>query len=303
MKKRISSAKKKSKKISRGKPAPSAEVSAPKEFPIVGIGASAGGFEAFTEMLKSLPEKTGMAFVFIQHLDPTHTSALSEILPRATKISVVEVTDGMTVTPNRIHVIPPNTTMLLRDGKLHLVARTLVRGQHLPVDLFFHSLAEERGNQAIGVVLSGTASDGTEGCRAIKAGGGITFAQDPAVAKFPSMPRSAISAGCVDFALPPHEIARELTRIGRHPYIAAKRLRPEEALSVGTGDELNQLLSLVRDVSGVDFGLYKQTTLQRRIKRRMVVHRQETIKDYLRFVRNNPTELDELYRDILIHVT
>jgi two-component system CheB/CheR fusion protein len=270
---------------------------------MVGIGASAGGFEAFAELLRSLPEKTGMAFIFIQHLDPSHSSALTEILPRATKIPVIEVTDGMTVQPDQIHVIPPNATMSLRDGKLHLVARTLVRGQHLPIDLFFHSLAEDRGNQAIGVVLSGTASDGTEGCRAIRAGGGITFAQDPAAAKFPSMPRSAISAGCVDFVLPPEEIAKGLTRIGRHPYIAAKRLRPKEALSVGTGDELNQLLGLVRDVSGVDFGLYKQTTLQRRIKRRMVVHRQETIKDYLRFVRSNPSELDELYRNILIHVT
>ncbi|HEY1261952.1 MAG TPA: chemotaxis protein CheB [Terriglobales bacterium] len=272
-------------------------------FPIVGIGASAGGYEAFAEMLKSLPENTGMAFVFVQHLDPSHGSVLSEILSRTTRIPVVEVTDGMKVAPNHIYVIPANTTMLLVDGELRLGARTLVRGQHLPIDHFFHSLAETRGNQAIGVILSGTASDGTEGCRAIKAGGGITFAQDEESAKFSSMPRSAASAGCIDFVMPPRQIARELTRIVRHPYIVERKAQDEKSAGLGNGPELNHLLSMVREASGVDFGLYKQTTLQRRIKRRMVVHRLEDIKDYLRYVRQNPAELDELYRDILIHVT
>jgi two-component system, chemotaxis family, CheB/CheR fusion protein len=271
-------------------------------FPIVGVGASAGGYEAFSEMLKTLPENTGMAFVFVQHLDPTHGSVLTEILSRTAKIPAVEVKDGMKVEPDHLYVIPANTTMLLNDGELRLGARTLVRGQHLPIDQFFNSLAEERGNQAIGVILSGTASDGTEGCRAIKAFGGITFAQDDS-AKFSSMPRSAISAGCVDFVLSPREITRELSRIGRHPYIAGQRLKDEQALTPGAGNEFNELLALVREASGVDFGLYKQTTLQRRIKRRMVVHRLEQVKDYLRYVRDNPGELDELYRDILIHVT
>jgi len=272
-------------------------------FPIVGVGASAGGFEAFAEMLKHLPEDTGMAFVLVQHLDPTHTSVLSEILARSTKIPVVEVTDGMKVTPDRIYVIPANASISLHDDELRLGARMLVRGQHLPIDQFFESLSDERGNQAIGVILSGTASDGTEGCRAIKAGGGITFAQDEESAKFNSMPRSAISAGCIDFVLPPKDIAREVARIGRHPYISEKKTKVEPELSLGSNSDLTELLSRVRDASGVDFGLYKQTTLQRRIRRRMVVHRLDNLKEYVRYVREHPSELEELYRDILIHVT
>jgi two-component system CheB/CheR fusion protein len=271
-------------------------------FPIVGIGASAGGFEAFAAMLKELPEDTGMAFVFVQHLDPTHSSVLTEIIARSTKIPVVEVSDGMRVTPNRIYVIPANATMILRNRELHLGARMLIRGRHLPIDHFFYSLADECGTQAIGVVLSGSASDGTEGCRAIKSGGGITFAQDEKSAKFASMPHSAISAGCIDFVLTPKEIARELARIARHPYIAEKRAK-DENLSIVGGEDLNALLRLVRERSGVDFGMYKQTTLQRRIRRRIVLHRFEKIKDYLRYIRENPAEIDELYRDILIHVT
>ncbi len=271
-------------------------------FPIVGIGASAGGFEAFAAMLKDLPEDTGMAFVFVQHLDPTHSSVLTEIISRSTKIPVVEVTNRMTVTPNRIYVIPANTTMILRGADLRLSARLLTRGQHLPIDHFFYSLADERGNKAIGVVLSGTASDGTEGCRAIKSCGGITFAQSEKTAKFPSMPASAVNSGCIDFVLSPKDIARELTRIARHPLIADKKTKGEH-LSIGTGGDLSALLRLVRDASGVDFGLYKQTTLQRRIRRRIVLHRLESVKQYLRYVRENPAEIDELYRDILIHVT
>lgn len=284
-------------------PAPATEQERTKQgFPIVGVGASAGGYEAFSELLKSLPENTGMGFVFVQHLDPTHGSVLTEILSRTAKIPVTEVKDGMKVEPNHLYVIPANTTMVLQDGELRLGARTLIRGQHLPIDQFFNSLAEERGNQAIGVILSGTASDGTEGCRAIKAFGGITFAQDES-AKFSSMPRSVIAAGSVDFVLPPQEIARELSRIGRHPYVLGQRLKEEQASSTVAGNEFNELLAMVREASGVDFGLYKQSTLQRRVKRRMVVHRLETMKDYLRYVRQNPAELDELYRDILIHVT
>lgn len=275
----------------------------PTPFPIVGVGASAGGFEAFSEMLAALPKKSGMAFVFIQHLDPTHPSVLPDILKGATRIPVEQVKDGVLVQPDHIYVIPANTTMLIKNGALRLVTRSLVRGQHLPIDRFFVSLAAERGNQAIGVILSGTASDGTEGCRAIKAGGGIVFAQDEASAKFGSMPRSAVSAGCVDFVLPPRQIARELVRIGQHPYITKMSHAQEHGLVLAPTSELQELLSMVREASGVDFGLYKQSTLQRRIKRRMLVQHFETVKEYLRYIRKNPAELDELYKDILIHVT
>lgn len=271
-------------------------------FPIVGIGASAGGFEAFTDLLRHLPSHSGMAFVLVQHLDPTHVSALPEMLARITKIPVLEVTDGVEVKPDHVYVIPANTTMGLKNGTLRLSARVVTRGQHLPVDYFFHSLAQERGNQAIGVLLSGTASDGTEGCQAIKSAGGITFAQDEASAKFSSMPRSAISAGCVDFVLDPQRIAKELIRIGQHPYLNQIHKQMDEPL-LAQGTDLDQLLGMIREETGVDFGFYKQTTLQRRIKRRMVLHHLEKIKDYLKYIKDNPSELNELYRDILIHVT
>src|SRR5437868_12042920 len=282
---------------------PSAESSSSKLFPIVGIGASAGGLEAFSDLLHHLPEKTGMAFVLVQHLDPTHGSVLPEILERKTTIPVEEITDGVHVLPDHIYVIPANSNMLLEDGALRLSARIVVRGQHMPIDAFFHSLANERGALAIGVILSGTASDGTEGCTAIKVAGGITFAQDEASAKYSSMPHSAVYAGCIDFVLTPKDIAKELTRIGRHPYVATALAKQEEASDIATGSELQTLFSLLRDASGVDFANYKQSTLQRRINRRMVLHHLEELKDYVRYIRRNPKELDELYSEILIHVT
>ncbi|HEY7615638.1 MAG TPA: chemotaxis protein CheB, partial [Terriglobales bacterium] len=282
---------------------PQAEPKPSTAFPVVGMGASAGGLEAFTELLHHLPEKTGMAFVLVQHLDPSHGSVLPDILSRTTRIPVLEVKDGTKVEPDHIYVIPANTNMVIEGGTLRLGARTLTRGLHMPIDQFFHSLADERNSQAIGVILSGTASDGTEGCNAIKAAGGITFAQSEASAKYSSMPRSAIAAGCIDFVLDPHHIAKELTRIGRHPYVARVLPQREDEAVIGTGTDMERLLSKVRDATGVDFNLYKASTLQRRIKRRMVLHRLEQVKDYLDFVQSNPGELDELYRDILIHVT
>jgi two-component system, chemotaxis family, CheB/CheR fusion protein len=285
------------------RPSSSAQGSSSHVFPIVGIGASAGGLEAFSDLLRHLPEKTGMAFVLVQHLDPTHGSVLPEILARKTAIPVEEVSDGVHVLPDHIYVIPANSNMLLEDGVLRLSARMVVRGQHMPIDAFFQSLANERGALAIGVILSGTASDGTEGCTAIKVAGGITFAQDEASAKYTSMPHSAVSAGCIDFVASPKDIAKELTRIGQHPYVATALVKPEEASEIASGRELHTLLSLLRDASGVEFTTYKQSTLQRRIKRRMVLHHLEELKDYVRYIRSNPTELDALYSEILIHVT
>src|SRR5215472_3250775 len=238
----------------------SVETRGPQEFPIVGVGASAGGLEAFSDLLRHLPEKTGMAFVLVQHLDPTHGSVLPEILARTTKIPVQEVTDGIRVKPDHIYVIPANTNMMIEDGVLRLGARMLVRGQHLPIDGFLQSLANDRGDRAIGVILSGTASDGTGGCTAIKAAGGITFAQDEHSAKYASMPRNAIDAGCIDFVAPPKDIARELTRIGRHPYIAPALAPRGERSAIAAGNELEKLFSLLRETTGVDFTHYKQST-------------------------------------------
>ena len=189
-------------------------------FPIVGVGASAGGLEAFTQLLKALGPGTGMAYVLVQHLDPSHESALTELLAKATEMPVRQVTDATPVEPNHVYVIPPNVDMIISQGILRLTARTETRGYHMPIDRFLRSLAEDQGSNAIGVILSGTASDGTLGLAATKAEGGITFAQDEKSAKFDGMPQSAIAAGCVDFVLPPDAIGRKLERIRAHPYLA-----------------------------------------------------------------------------------
>jgi two-component system CheB/CheR fusion protein len=244
-----------------------------------------------------------MALVLVQHLDPTHISALEEILSRATKIPVTEVIDGTTVQSNHVYVIPPNADLVIRGGVLRLSARAVGRGQHRPIDSFLHSLAEDCGERSIAVVLSGTASDGTSGCLAVKSVGGITFAQDEATAKYSSMPRSAVEAGCIDFVLPPKGIAEELARIEKHPYISRVPTQHGELLGPVATHDINGLCMLLREAKGVDFTHYKQSTLQRRIKRRMVLNQTEKLADYVRLVKRTPTELDELYRDILIHVT
>jgi len=195
---------------------------------VVGFGASAGGLEAFSEVLANMPLDSGLALVLVQHLDPTHQSILTDLLARATPLPVHEVEDGMRVASNRVYVIPPNTSMTIEQGVLRLGERGW--GQVMPIDIFLRSLAEAEGSKAIGVILSGTASDGTLGLKAIKAEGGITFCQDPATAKYDGMPRSAIAAGCVDLMLSPKGIANELTRLVKHPYVSEVHLaEPEQA--------------------------------------------------------------------------
>jgi len=274
-----------------------------KSVPVVGVGASAGGLEAFQQLLSHLPAKTGMAFVFVQHLAPRHESMLTELLSRSTKIPVHEVRDGMAVAPDNIYVIPPNTNMVISHGVLHLMPRRESELQHMPIDFFLTSLAEDRKSKAIGVILSGTASDGTLGLKAIKAEGGIAFAQDEKTAKYDSMPRSAIAAGCVDFILPPEEIAKELARIGRHPYLIQTLATEADELLPAGDDEINQVLTLVRGATGDDFTYYKKSTIKRRIKRRMVLQKMDKLAQYIRYLRSNTPELQELYQDFLISVT
>jgi len=275
-----------------------------KLFPIVGVGASAGGLEAFTQLLAHLPNNPGMALVFIQHLAPLHESALTGLLARTTRTPVAEVKDGMVVERDRIYVIPPNTNMAIQQGRLYLIPRT-PDTQHMPIDHFLRSLAEELGSRAVGVILSGTASDGTLGLNAIKAEGGITFAQDPKSAKYGDMPRNAVASGCVDFVLSSEGIARELVRIAHHPYLLQTAHTIEEGVELPTEgqDELRKIFSLLRSASGVDFTHYKHTTIRRRIKRRMVLQKLQEMKDYVTFLESNRAELDALYQDILIHVT
>jgi two-component system CheB/CheR fusion protein len=269
-------------------------------FPIVGIGASAGGLEAFTQILHALPPDTGMAFVLIQHLAPSHASMLTEILSRATGMPVSEVIDQMPVQANHVYVIPPGVTMGIAGGALRLTPRREVKGQHRPIDHFLRSLAEDWGHRAIGVILSGSATDGTLGLEAIKAEGGITFAQDDS-AQHASMPNSAVAAGCVDFVLPPAEIAQEISRISRHRYVA----RDAESRGDAQASEpsLGRILDQLRLASGVDFSRYKRNTLYRRITRRAVLHKMEGLKEYARFLQNNPAEASALYQDVLIAVT
>ncbi len=274
-----------------------------RSFPVVGVGASAGGLEAFSQLLGHLPPKTGMAFVLVQHLDPTHESMLTEILAKATTKPVVGVKDGMRVEPDRVYVIPPNTIMAMSGGVLRLTSRTATRGPYMPIDSFFRSLALDRKNQAIGVILSGSASDGTLGLKAIKEEGGITFAQDEHSAKFAGMPRTAIAAGIVDFVLSPNGIADKLATIGRHPYIIPSRTTKPETVFSERADDLAKIFSMVRLGTGVDLTYYKDDSVRRRILRRMVLHRIEGLEHYVRYIEHHPAEVAALYQDILINVT
>ena len=289
---------------------PSSEVAAPDTgsatrathtpVSIVGIGASAGGLEAVSTLLRALPKDTGMAFVLIQHLNPTHASMLTEILARATAMPVVEGREGLRVEANHVYVIPPATNMTVSQGTLHIAPRADTRGPYRPIDHFLHSLAEDQSFRSVGVILSGSATDGTIGLEAIKAEGGITFAQDES-AQHASMPTSATAAGCVDFVLPPAAIAAELVRISRHPYVT----RPVEDPTKVPGVEptLNRVLEQLRLASGVDFTSYKRNTLFRRVTRRAVLHKLDDLRDYAKLLQSNPGEIEALYQDVLINVT
>jgi two-component system CheB/CheR fusion protein len=269
----------------------------------VGIGGSAGGFEAAMDLLRHLPPRTGMAFVIVQHLDPHHGSRLANLLGKATSMPVAEITGTTTPQPNSVYVQPPNKCVIAKNGKLTLIGRT--ERLNLAIDHFFESLAEEYGSRGIGIVLSGTGSDGTAGLRAIKAAGGLTFAQTEESAKFDAMPRSAIRSGFVDVVLPPDAIAREIRRIADHPYIRRGPSDAEKAEKEAyrQADDLGRIfLSLKREM-GVDFSAYKESTLIRRIHRRMALHRIDTFKRYARFLRDNKKEIEALFDDLLINVT
>lgn len=272
-------------------------------FPIVGIGASAGGLEAFTQLLSHLPSDTGMGFVLIQHLDPHHKSLLTDILTKLTQMPVFEVNDGMSVEPDHVYIIPPNRKMTISQGVLRLTPRENTHGKHMPVDSLFYSLAQDREDKAIGVVLSGGDGDGALGLEAIKAANGITFAQCEKSAKFDSMPRNAALTGSVDFILPPKEIGEELARISRHPYVSNFTPAKSVELLPESEDNFDQIFTLLRSVTGVDFTNYKRPTLQRRLKRRLVLHKMDLLQDYIKYLQDNRTEVEALSEDFLIHVT
>ncbi len=281
---------------------PGTRSSESSQFPIVGVGASAGGLEAFTQLFKNLPAKPGMAFVLIQHLAPAHESMLTALLSKSVTMPVKEVKDGTTVEPNYVYVIPPDSEMIIFQGVLHLTPREEVRGQHMPVDSFLRSLAQDSGNNAMAVILSGSGSDGSNGIRAIKGDGGIVFAQDE-TAKYDGMPKSAIDTGCVDFVLPPDKIAAELLRIRLHPYLAAvQHGGPVQSIPAEEND-LNNIFIMLRSAKGVDFASYKRSTIMRRVNRRMLLQKIEGMEKYVAYLKENPSEIETLYQDILINVT
>jgi two-component system CheB/CheR fusion protein len=312
------------KELLHGKDAPVRKGS----FPVVAIGASAGGLEAYKEFFHALPSDTGMAYVLIQHLDPSHQSLLAEIIAKATKMPVEEVKSGVVIQPDCVYVIPPNALIAIVDCVFQLSPRGKTPGQHLAVNFFMRSLAEEEKSRAIGIVLSGTGSDGTLGLEDIKAEGGITFAQEPSTAKYDGMPRSAIDSGCVDFVFAPKDIAKEIRRIQNHPYV---RVEPDaDSVDGGKGDEqavvevaraeqANELaesiappsherdflaiLAQLRNASGVDFSQYRPNTIHRRALRRMVILKLDSLTDYARYLKEHSEEGKKLFDDVLIPVT
>jgi two-component system CheB/CheR fusion protein len=271
--------------------------------PVAGIGASAGGLEVFKLLLADLPADTGLAIVFVQHLDPQRRSMLAGILAQATTMPVSEAADGMPVEANHVYVMPANADLTIAQGALRLAPRSQTPGLHMPIDRFLRSLADECGSGAIGVILSGTSSDGSAGLEAVKAAGGVTFAQDRASAKFATMPQAATATGCVDFVLPPKGIAAELVRMGRHPYVAHAGSAVEQPAPAGEAKWFGAILAQLRGATGIDFSLYREKMVQRRILRRLALRNIDGLAEYSRRLENDFDELAALQRDLLLTAT
>ncbi len=272
------------------------------EFPIVGIGASAGGLEALEQFLGGVPAGSGMAFVVVQHLDPTYKGMLPELLQRITPMPVVQITDNLAVRPDTVYVIPPNHDLSLLRRTLYLLEPHAPRGLRLPIDFFFRSLAADLQEQGIGVVLSGMGSDGTLGLRAIKEKAGLALVQDPSSAKFDGMPQSAIATGLADIVAPAEQLPGRILAFVRHlPLVPTPG--PAAGGAAPCASDFDRVVILLRDRTGHDFSLYKKTTINRRIERRMAIHQLDRIADYVRLLQENPAELDLLFRELLIGVT
>ena len=275
----------------------------PAGFPIVGIGASAGGLAAFEAFFSGMPADTdpGMAFVLVQHLAPDHKSILTDLIRRYTRMQVFEVEDGMKVLPNCAYIIPPNRDMAFLNGTLQLMEPAAPRGQRLPIDFFFRSLAQDQHERAIGIVLSGTGSDGTLGVRAIKGEGGMVMAQNPACTEYDGMPRSAIGTGLVDFELPPAEMPAQIIAYVAHAF--GKLLLSGTISAPKSENALKKIFILLRAQTSHDFSQYKISTINRRIERRMAVNQIATMEGYVKHLQQAPVEVEALFRDMLIGVT
>jgi two-component system CheB/CheR fusion protein len=275
-------------------------------FKIVGIGASAGGLEAFEEFFQHMPADSGLAFVLVPHLDPSHASLLTEILQRSTSMPVVEVQDQMPIAPDTVYVIPPNRDMEIFHRKIQLSLPHLPRGQRLPIDAFLRSLAEDQKENAVGIIFSGTGTDGTLGCRAILGAGGITYVQEPATARYNGMPTSVIQAGYATRILPIDKMPEALIAVPSTLRIAEPAFSPAEGETAAPPKPesgMTRILMLLRSITGHDFSLYKESTIGRRIERCML---QNDIKDtdtYIRFLKEKPDEVHILFKELLINVT
>ncbi len=272
-------------------------------FPIVGMGASAGGLEAFEQFFIHMPTDSGIAFVVVPHLDPSHASMLTDLLKRFTKMKVIEIKDRMRVEPDHVYVIPPNKDIAIFHGILQLTMPAKPRGLRMPIDLFFRSLAEDQGERTICIILSGSGSDGTMGLRAINGAGGMSIVQEPASAKYDSMPKSAINTGLVDYVLPVEKMPAQLLGYMKHSFL-------KKAIKISTSTTLEKspksfekILMLLRSNTGHDFSFYKKSTIYRRIERRMSLHEIEDTSKYLRYLQEYPDEIQMLFKEFLISVT
>lgn len=270
-------------------------------FPIVGIGASAGGLEALEAFFTHMPPDKNIAFVIIQHLSPKHKSIMGTLLSKCTQMEVLDLEDGMKIEPNRIYLNPPDKNVVIMNGMLQLMDPVRTGGINLPIDCFFRSMSEDLGEKAICIILSGTATDGTLGLRDVKGEGGMAVVQDPDSAKYDGMPRSAIATGLVDFILPVEKIPGELVKYISAPYIAVpKKIKVADDSFV---NHIQKIFILIRAATGHDLSQYKQTTLRRRIERRMAVHQIHRISDYVKYLQKTQAEVDVLFKDMLIGVT
>ena len=275
------------------------QISAAIDFPIVGIGASAGGLEALEQFFSNMPDDSGMAFVVIQHLDPNHVSIMPELLQRITSMKVFQATDRLKVKANCVYVIPPNKSLSLLNGALHLFDPIETRGLRLPVDFFFRSLANDQQQRSIGIILSGMGSDGSMGLKAIKEKNGIVLVQEPGTAKFDGMPRSAIDAVIADIVAPATELPAKL--IGYLKF--SPTIKPDPEIDDKSKSNLDKIIILLREQSGHDFSLYKKNTVFRRIERRKGIHQIDKISTYVHFLQENPQEVEILFKELLIGVT
>jgi two-component system CheB/CheR fusion protein len=268
-------------------------------FPVVGIGASAGGLDAIEKFFSNMPSDSDMAFVIIMHFDPTSKSVMVEILKRYTKMEVYQAEDGVKISPNTVYIIPPNKDMAILHGKIQLLEPTVSRGIRHPIDFFFRSLSEDYKEKAICIILSGTGTEGTLGLKNIKGEGGMVMVQDVTSAAYDGMPASAIATGFADYILPPEKMPEQLLNFVKQPYIKGTR----KAALIEQTAPMQKIFVLIRDRTGHDFSLYKESTINRRIERRMNIHQIDKVQDYVRYLSENPSEIDALFKELLIGVT